>query len=160
MVTFGTKITSPLEYRSNFNGNFLEMNIFPILFSLVKTQVLEKLYSPHGGPRHLFTISLKDSHLFKIAESVINFCLKKIPNSAILNRWEYFSGIVDHVTCPPWEPYNFFKSLESVVIWSKHKSPLPSSNISKSNFSSVKNGKTQVPRGFLFDWSKKPKSPW
>ena len=30
-----------------------------------------------SGPRHLFTISLKDSHLLKIAESVISFCLKK-----------------------------------------------------------------------------------
>ena len=30
-----------------------------------------------GGPRHLSTIPLKNFHLFKIAESVINFCLKK-----------------------------------------------------------------------------------
>ena len=28
------------------------------------------------GPRHLSTISLKNFHLFKIAELVINFCLK------------------------------------------------------------------------------------
>ena len=30
-----------------------------------------------GGPRHLSTILLKNFHLFKIAESVINFCFKK-----------------------------------------------------------------------------------
>ena len=30
-----------------------------------------------GGPRHLSTIPLKNFHLFKIAESVINLCLKK-----------------------------------------------------------------------------------
>ena len=29
-------------------------------------------------PRHLLTIPLKDRHLFKIAESLINFRLKKI----------------------------------------------------------------------------------
>ena len=54
-------------------------------------------YSPHGEPRYLSTIPLKDSHLFKIAKSVISFCLKKNSNSAILNRYESFSGIVDHV---------------------------------------------------------------
>ena len=61
---------------------------------------MEKLYSPHGGPRHLSTIPLKDyhlfkiakseikdSHLFKIAESVISFCLKKNSDLAILNKW-------------------------------------------------------------------------
>ena len=37
-----------------------------------------------GGPRHLSIIPLKNSHLFKIAESVINFRLKKISNSVIL----------------------------------------------------------------------------
>ena len=37
----------------------------------------EKLYSPHGGPRHLSTIPLKNFHLFKIADSVINFYFKK-----------------------------------------------------------------------------------
>ena len=33
-----------------------------------------------GGPRYLSTIPLKNFHLFKIAESVINLCLKKISN--------------------------------------------------------------------------------
>ena len=37
---------------------------------------LEKLYSPYGGPRHLSTIPVKGSHLFKIAESVFSFYLK------------------------------------------------------------------------------------
>jgi len=45
--------------------------------------------------------------LFKIIESVISFCLKKNYNLAILNMWESFSGMVDHVTCPQWESYNF-----------------------------------------------------
>ena len=54
-----------------------------------------------GGPGHLSTIPLKNSHLFKITESVISFCLKKISNSAILNKWESFSRMVDHVTYPP-----------------------------------------------------------
>ena len=34
-----------------------------------------------GGPRHLSIILLKNFHLFKIAESVINFCLKKFSNN-------------------------------------------------------------------------------
>ena len=67
----------------------------------------EKLYNSHGRSRHLSTISLKDSYLFKITESVINCYLKKISDSIILNKWESFSGIVNYVTYPPWGPYNF-----------------------------------------------------
>ena len=78
---------------------------------------MEKLYGPYGGPRNLFTIPLKDSHLFKIAESVISFCLKKNYDLAILNRWESFSGMVDYVTCPPWEPYNFSMCKAHAAIW-------------------------------------------
>ena len=33
----------------------------------------EKLYRIYSGPHHLSTIPVKDSHLFKIAESVFNF---------------------------------------------------------------------------------------
>ena len=33
-----------------------------------------------GRPRYLSTIPLKNFHLFKIAEPVINFCLKKFSN--------------------------------------------------------------------------------
>ena len=54
-----------------------------------------------SGPCHSSTISLKDSYLFKIAESVISFCLKKISNSAILNKWKSFNRMVDHVTYLP-----------------------------------------------------------
>ena len=36
----------------------------------------EILNSPHGGPRHLFVISVKDFHLFKIAKLVFSFYLK------------------------------------------------------------------------------------
>ena len=53
-----------------------------------------------GGPCHLSTIPLKDSYLFKIAKSVISFCFKKISNLAILNRWEFLTEMVDHVTYP------------------------------------------------------------
>ena len=33
-----------------------------------------------GGSRHWSTIPLKNFYLFKIVESVINFCLKKFSN--------------------------------------------------------------------------------
>ena len=36
----------------------------------------EKLYSPHGGQVMRFTISVKESNLFKIAKSVFSFYLK------------------------------------------------------------------------------------
>ena len=45
----------------------------------------EKLYSPRGGPRQLSIIPLKDSHLFKIAKSIVNFYFKFFYESAILN---------------------------------------------------------------------------
>lgn len=60
-----------------------------------------------GGSRHLFNIPLNNSHLFKIAKSVINFYFKKIFNSAILNRCKFFSKMVDHLSCLPCKPYNF-----------------------------------------------------
>ena len=37
----------------------------------------EEIIQSSSGPRHLSTIPLKDSYLFKIVESVINFYLKK-----------------------------------------------------------------------------------
>ena len=47
-----------------------------ILFLSFPREIIE--YS--GGSRHLSTIPLKNFHLFKIAESVINFYLKKFSN--------------------------------------------------------------------------------
>ena len=41
---------------------------------------VQEIIESSGGPRHLSTIPLKNFHLFKIAESVINFCFKKISN--------------------------------------------------------------------------------
>ena len=38
---------------------------------------MDKLYSSHGEPRHLSTIPLKNSYLFKIVKSVISFYLKR-----------------------------------------------------------------------------------
>ena len=37
---------------------------------------MEKFYDAPGRIRHLFTIPVKDSHLFKITESVLSFYLK------------------------------------------------------------------------------------
>ena len=54
-----------------------------------------------GESRHLSTILVKNSHLFKIAKLVISFCFKIFFNSTILNICESLSGMVDHVTCPP-----------------------------------------------------------
>ena len=48
--------------------------------SVVLVPPLQEIIESPGGPRHLSTISLKNFHLFKIAESIINFCLKKISN--------------------------------------------------------------------------------
>ena len=42
------------------------------------------------------TILLKDSHLFKIIELVINFYFKIFSNSTILNKRKFFSGMMDH----------------------------------------------------------------
>ena len=50
-----------------------------------QSHLLEKLYSTSDVPRHLSIIPLKDFHLFKITESIINLYLKKIYNSTILN---------------------------------------------------------------------------
>ena len=41
---------------------------------------MEEIIESSGRPCHLFTIPLKNFHLFKIAELVINFRLKKISN--------------------------------------------------------------------------------
>ena len=41
---------------------------------------LGEIIESFGGPCHLSTILLKNFHLFKIAESVINLCLKKFSN--------------------------------------------------------------------------------
>ena len=68
---------------------------------------MEKSYHPHSGLCHLSTIPLKNLYLFKIAESVISFCIKKISDLVILNKWKSFSGMVDYVTCSSWELYNF-----------------------------------------------------
>ena len=53
------------------------------------------------------------------SKSVISFCFKKISNSTILNKWESFSGTVDHVSCAPWRSYNFFflSSLSFTIIY-------------------------------------------
>ena len=48
-----------------------------------------KIIQFSGRPRHLSTILLKNSYLFKIIESVINFYFKFFFNSAILNMWEF-----------------------------------------------------------------------
>ena len=48
------------------------------LHYLCKNDKLQReIIESSGGPRHLSTIPLKTFYLFKIAESVINLCLKK-----------------------------------------------------------------------------------
>ena len=52
----------------------LHLSLLPSLFSLsLSGEIIESF----GEPRHLSTIPLKNFHLFKIAELVINFCFKK-----------------------------------------------------------------------------------
>ena len=41
-----------------------------------EVKIMEKLYSPHGGSRHLSSILVKDSYIFKIVVSVFSFYLK------------------------------------------------------------------------------------
>ena len=63
-------------------GQFLK-TAFNILVPLKKEQFDQdkgKTIEYFDGSRYLSTISLKNFHLFKIAELVINFCLKKISN--------------------------------------------------------------------------------
>ena len=48
---------------------------------------------------YLSIISLKKFYLLKIIVSIINFYLKKIFNSKILNKWKILNKIVDHFTC-------------------------------------------------------------
>ena len=45
--------------------------------------------------------------VFKIAESKFFLKQKLIINSAILNKWEFFSEMVDKWRSPLWELYNF-----------------------------------------------------
>ena len=56
------------------------MVILVQIFAVHFFSILEEIIEYSGGPCHLSTILLKDFHLFKIAEPIINFCLKKISN--------------------------------------------------------------------------------
>ena len=49
-------------------------------FIVIKGCYYGEIIEFSGGARYLSTISLKNFHLFKITESVINFCLKKFSN--------------------------------------------------------------------------------
>ena len=75
-------------------------NSNPKEITWISLNILEEIIRSSSEPRYLSTIPLKNSHLFKIAKSIISFCLKNFPNSAILNRWEFFSRMTNHVTCP------------------------------------------------------------
>ena len=101
----GEKIPTPhhLFFFLSTHPNTLQKK-FSLLFSLqsfpsslfhLQTNKLEKLYKSHGGPRYLFTIPLKNSHLFKITELVVSFCFNFFSNSWNLNRWKSFSRMVD-----------------------------------------------------------------
>ena len=56
------------------------------------------LFLSRGELRYLSTIPLKNLHLFKITESIISLCFKNFSDLAILNMWESFSEMVDHVS--------------------------------------------------------------
>ena len=47
------------------------------------------------------TIPLKNFHLFKIVHYNFFFKQKLIIDSAILNKWKFFSGMVDKCRGPP-----------------------------------------------------------
>ena len=51
-----------------------------LLIPLHSVTAAGEIIEPSDGPRYFSTISLKNFHLFKIAELVINFCLKKFSN--------------------------------------------------------------------------------
>ena len=57
---------------------FLEI-VF-INFFLKNNSISREIIESPGGPHHLSTIPLKNFHMFKIVESVINFSFKKISN--------------------------------------------------------------------------------
>ena len=59
------------------------------------------------------------TYLFKIPESLISFCLKFFSDSAILNRWKFFSRMINHISSPPWGLYFSNKWTWSELEW-KH----------------------------------------
>ena len=60
------------------------MQFFKTVLSSVS--LVREIIKSSNRSRYLSTILLKNSHLFKIAESVISFYFKKISNSTILNK--------------------------------------------------------------------------
>ena len=82
----------------NCNGNYIKINI---------TRNIKRNCTVFWWITLLIYHSIKRHPLVKIVESVINFYFFKKINSIILNWRESFSGMVDHITCPPWGSYNF-----------------------------------------------------
>ena len=62
--------------------------------------------------------STKRLSLVKIVGSVVSFYLKYFSDSAILNKWEFFSGMVNKCRDLPWGYYNFSMST-MIVFWNK-----------------------------------------
>ena len=52
----------------------------PTANNLIPLPITQEIIESSGGPCHLSTIPLKNFHLFKITDSVINFYLKKFSN--------------------------------------------------------------------------------
>ena len=52
---------------------FIYLLTFPFFFIFLFCNKVGEIIDSSGRPRHLSTIPLKNFHLFKIAESVINF---------------------------------------------------------------------------------------
>ena len=66
----------PPKYIYIYIYIYISLKISKVNMNVDSSNFQEKLYSPHGGPRHLCIIPLKNSHLIKIVKSVISFCLK------------------------------------------------------------------------------------
>ena len=97
--SFGASTITQLIKGSNVDQkkSFLlqkgHQNIILGLYSLKQ----EKLYSSHDESHHLSTIPVKNSHLFKIVKSVLNFYLK-LHNFKQVGIFYWNGG---HIICPP-----------------------------------------------------------
>ena len=69
------------KHKEQAQPPYLTFYLFQIKLSTATIICITgKIIVYSDGPRYLSTIPLKNFHLFKIAESVINFCLKKFSN--------------------------------------------------------------------------------
>ena len=77
-VSYQNAIIQGLAFHGLGEGALAQFH--QMLYSMVTKAVEGEIIESSGGSRYLSTITLKNFHLFKIAEPVINFCLKKFSN--------------------------------------------------------------------------------